>query len=364
MSIKKRGTSLLKNIKLLIEEGRNVVVRNVNAAMILTYYHVGRIIVEHEQLGKLRAEYAQETLKKLSRELTRDYGKGYSERNLEHMRKFYMYYSTHTISQTVSAKLKSTAKKRVSAISQTVSAKLQKPNMKLISSAIFNLSWSHYVTLLRINNHEERNFYEIETVNNNWSVRELERQYNSSLYERLALSRNKKGIRELSKKGQLVRKPLDTLKDPFILEFIGLKENHTYTESDLETAIINRLEHFMLEMGKGFLFEGRQRRFSFDNKHFFVDLVFYNRLLNCFVLIDLKIGELTHQDVGQMQMYVNYYDRVVKTKSEHKTIGIVLCKQSNTAVVEFTLPKNNKQIFSREYKLYLPSKQQLKKQLM
>lgn len=298
------------------------------------------MIVVDEQQGKKRAGYAEETLKNLSLDLTKEFGKGYSERNLENMRKFFLLYSAK-ISQTMSAK------------SETASR---------ISQTTFPLSWSHYVFLIRLSD-AERSFYEIEAAKQNWSLRELERQFNSSLYERLALSRDKHRVKELSQKGHILTTPQDAIKEPYVLEFLGLKEETSYTESDLETAIINKIEHFLLELGKGFLFVGRQKRFTFDEEHFFVDLVFYNRLLRCFVLIDLKIGKLKHQDIGQMQMYVNYYDRMMKSPDENSTIGIILCKEAKKAVVEFTLPKDNEQIFAREYQLYLPSKEELKKQL-
>ena len=203
-------------------------------------------------------------------------------------------------------------------------------------------------------------FYEIEAVNNGWSVRELERQYNSSLYERLVLSRDKKSVKELSKKGQLITRPSDAIKDPYVLDFLGLEEKEKYTESDLETSIIDKLEHFLTELGKGFLFVGRQQRITVEDEHFYVDLVFYNRLLQCFVLIDLKIGKLKHQDLGQMQMYVHYYDELVKTEEENLTIGIVLCKQKNETLVRITLPKENQQIFASKYQTVLPSKEELK----
>jgi len=228
-------------------------------------------------------------------------------------------------------------------------------------SAEFNLSWSHYLKLMRIDNEEERRYYQIEAYENNWSLRELQRQFDSALYERLVLSRDKKAVKELSEKGQIIEKAKDTIKDPYILEFIGLPENSKYSETELEQKIIDKLEHFLLELGKGFAFIGRQVRFTFDEKHFRVDLVFYNRLLQCFVLIDLKIGEINHQDLGQMQMYVNYYDRFIKLKTENKTIGIVLCKDKNDTVVEITLPENNDQIFASKYQTVLPSKQELKK---
>lgn len=226
----------------------------------------------------------------------------------------------------------------------------------------FGLSWTHYVFLMGIQNSDERNFYEIEAADQGWNLKELKRQFSSSLYERLALSRDKKGIRRLARDGHIVNKPRDLLKEPLVLEFLGLDEQARYSESDLESAIINQIEKFLLELGKGFLFEARQKRFSFDDDHFFVDLVFYNRLLRCYVLIDLKLDKLTHQDLGQMQMYVNYFDRHVKTKAENATVGIVLCKKKHEALVEITLPKDAN-IHAREYQLYLPSKDELQKKL-
>ena len=227
----------------------------------------------------------------------------------------------------------------------------------------FTLSWSHYVFLLGVKNQNERSFYEIEAREQNWTLRELKRQFDSGLYERLALSRDKEGIRRLAQEGQTVGQARDLLKEPLVLEFLGLDERSRYSESDLESAIISQIEHFLLEMGKGFLFEARQKRFTFDEDHFFVDLVFYNRLLRCYVLLDLKIGKIAHQDLGQMQMYVNYFDRFVKTGQENSTIGIVLCKQKNKALVEITLPKDAN-IHAREYQLYLPSKDELQQKLL
>jgi predicted nuclease of restriction endonuclease-like (RecB) superfamily len=231
------------------------------------------------------------------------------------------------------------------------------------SPAIFSLSWSQYIFLLSINNPAERQFYEIESATNGWTLPELRRQFNSSLYERLALSRDKDDVRRLALEGQTVGNPKDLLKEPYVLEFLGIDERAADSESDLETAIIDKLEHFLLELGKGFLFEARQKRFTFDDDHFFVDLVFYNRLLRCYVLIDLKIGRLTHQDLGQMQMYVNYFDRYVKMPDEHPTVGMILCKQKRTALVELTLPKDAN-IHASQYQLYLPSKEDLKQRLM
>ena len=309
----------------LLKEARKSVVQTINKTMVYTYFEIGRMIVEEEQNGKERAEYGKQILKELSIRLSTEFGKGFSQRNIEQMRQFYLTYSK----------------------TQTVSAE-------------FNLSWSHYLKLMRIENEDERNYYQIEAFDNNWSLRELQRQFDSALYERLVLSRDKKAVKELSEKGQIIENPKDTIKDPYVLEFIGLPENSKYSETELEQKIIDKLEHFLLELGKGYAFIGRQVRFTFDEKHFRVDLVFYNRLLQSFVLIDLKIGEINHQDLGQMQMYVNYYDRFVKLDTENKTIGIVLCKDKNDTVVEITLPENNEQIFASKYQTVLPSKKELK----
>ncbi len=326
--------SLFDNIKKLLQDARKSVVQTINSTMVYTYFEIGRMIVEDQQKGKERAEYGKETLKTLSKRLTEEFGKGFSVYNLERMRNFYNLY-----------------KSRISA-----SAMRNSKNP-------FKLSWTHYLKLLSIEDDDERRFYEIECKKGNWSVRELQRQFNSALYERLVLSRDKTKIKELSEKGQIIEGPVDVIKDPYVLEFLALKEEAPYTETDMEAAIIDKLEDFMLELGKGFLFAGRQKRFSFENTHFYVDLVFYNRLLKCFVLFDLKIGSLTHQDIGQMQMYVNYYDRIIKTDEENKTIGIILCKETNHTVVKFTLPEDNDQIFASKYKLYLPTKEELSKQL-
>jgi len=231
-------------------------------------------------------------------------------------------------------------------------------------ASLFPLSWTHYVILSRIENADEQSFYEIEADQSNWGKRELQRQLDSGLFERISLSKNKKQVKQLAAKGQIIEKAEDVLKTPYVLEFLGLDEKAAYSETDLETAIINKIEHFLLEMGKGFLFQGRQVRFSFDEENFYVDLVLYNRLLQCFVLVDLKIGKLKHQDIGQMQMYVNYYDRYMKQDFEKPTIGIIICKDKTDAVVEITLPNDNKQIFASQYKLYLPTKAQLKNLLI
>lgn len=349
------SSNLYSSVKHLIENAKSKIVRNINMTMIMTYFQIGEIIVEDEQSGRDRAEYSKETLKNLSKHLIEEFGRGYSVDNLQWMRKFYLMFQKR-ISQNVNDTYgKYETLSRIS---------VEDPNYETPSrNSVFTLSWSHYIQLMKIEDENERNFYEIEATQNNWSVRELTRQFNTALYERLAVSKDKKGIKELAQKGQIVEKPTDLLKSHYVLEFLDLKQDHRYSESDLETEIINKLEHFMLELGKGFLFEGRQRRFTFEGDSFFVDMVFYNRLLKCFVLFDLKIGKLTHQDIGQMQMYVNYYDRKVKLQEENPTIGIILCKEENKTVIEFTLPENNNTIFAKEYKAILPSKEELKKQI-
>jgi len=227
----------------------------------------------------------------------------------------------------------------------------------------FVLSWSHYIFLMKIDNLDERGFYEREAIQERWSLREMKRQFDSALYERLSLSKDKQAVAEMSKQGIIIEKPEDIVKDPYILEFLGLPENSKYSESTLEQKIIDKLQTFLLELGKGYTFIGRQVRLTFDEKHFYVDLVFFNRILQCFVLIDLKIGEITHQDLGQMQMYVHYYDREVKLPSENPTVGIVLCKKKDDTLVELTLPENNTQIFASKYQTVLPNKEEFEKLL-
>lgn len=348
---------LLAHVRELILSARKAANRSIDTIQVVTNFRIGHSIVEHEQQGKERAEYGKKVLEKLSKNLTAEFGKGFSLSNLKLMRQFYFDMKPQ-ISQTLSGQLLSQAK------SQTVSGFLVKSEKRpKITVSPFKLSWSHYVFLMSIKDEAERRFYAIEANEQNWGVRELKRQFNSSLYERLALSRNKKKLIELAQKGQVIDKSSDLMKEPLVLEFLGLDEKSGYAESDLESAIIDKLEHFLLELGKGFLFEARQKRFTFDNDHFYVDLVFYNRLLRCYVLIDLKIGKLTHQDLGQMQMYVNYFDRYVKKDDEHPTVGIILCKQKSGALVELTLPKEAN-IYASEYKLYLPSKNDLKRKLL
>ncbi|MDN4014262.1 PDDEXK nuclease domain-containing protein [Chryseobacterium gambrini] len=337
---------LLNDISALLENARNKVVVAVNQTIVLTYYEIGRMIVEDEQNGEKRAEYGREQLKFISENLTKKFGKGFSETNLKQMRMFFLSYSIRQTVSDESVKLISSTLLTNSSntISQTESAK-------------FNLSWSHYLKLMRIKDPNERKFYEIESYKNNWSLRELQRQYDSALYARLSLSKNKEEILQLAEKGQIIEKPKDLIKDPYVLEFLGLSEKPHYSENELESELIDKLEHFLLELGTGFTFVARQDRITFDEKQFRIDLVFYNRILRCFVLIDLKIGELKHQDIGQMQMYVNYYDREKRLEGENKTIGIILCQDKSEALVRYTLPEDNEQIFASKYFTILPSKQ-------
>ena len=343
-------TNLVSEIRKILSEAKKNIATTVNTTMVITNWHIGQYIVEYEQGGKERAEYGTQLLKRLSEDLTKEFGQGFSYRNLQLFKKFYQ---TFPIVQTLSAQSLNPETKK----GQTVSAKFSD---KAIAS-LLKLNWSHFVRLLSVKNENERNFYIIETAENNWSEREIDRQINSGLYERLALSKNKKAIKDLAQKGQQIQTEQDVLKDPLVLEFLNLKQAEKYSESDLETAIINNLGEFLLELGKGFTFVARQQRISSGTEHFYIDLVFYNRLLRSFVIIDLKIGKLKHQDIGQMQMYVNYYDREVKTENENPTIGIILCKENDNFVVEYTLPKDNKQIFAKEYSLYLPDKKELQK---
>ncbi len=348
---------LIAEVRSLIQFARHAAASTVNTLQVRTNYEIGRRIVEYEQRGEKRAGYGQELLKALSARLTAEFGQGFSVSNLQLMRKFFVEYKLR-IQQQATVKLIAAKIQQQLAV-EFSPVVIAKPSQK----PPFTLSWTHYVLLLTVKDPDERSFYEIEATSEGWSVPELKRQVAACLYERLALSRSKTAVRKLAHEGQIVTRPGDVLKEPYVLEFLGLDEKTKYSESDLETAIINRLEHFLLELGKGFLFEARQKRFTFDEDHFYVDLVFYNRLLRCYVLIDLKLDKLTHQDLGQMQMYVNHYDRTVKLPQENPTIGILLCKRKKDAIVEVTLPPDAN-IHAREYKLYLPSKAELKRKLL
>lgn len=313
--------SVFNTIKELVVNSRSRVYSVVNTEMLNLYWNIGKIIMMIQE-GDERAAYGETILDKLSQKLTAEFGKGFSKRNLERMRKFYLYFP----------------------IATTLSSQL---------------SWSHYLEIIKIDEEQKRNFYIKEAINTGWSVRELQRQISSLLYERLVLSKDKDKILKLASVGQEIKTSKDLVKDPFVLEFLDIKENTDYLESDLEKNILKHLKEFLLELGKGFMFVGSQVRITLEEDHFYPDLVFYNRILKCFVIIDLKIGKVTHGDIGQMQMYVNYYDREVKSSEENETVGILLSTEKNRTIVKYTLPENNKNIFSSSYKLHLPTTEEL-----
>ena len=338
---------LCRNSIDLIRYARGLAVQHVNIIELMTNYALGRWIVEEQQNGADRAKYGAHVIDRLSEALTEEFGRGYSSDTLKNVRRFYLTYKER-ISEPVF---------RLFAIEKSepvVSLFRDKPP--------FTLPWTHYLILMRIKNPDERNFYEIEATKGTWSKRVLQRQYSSSLYERLLLSSDKSKVMELSTQGLVVQKPEDIVKDPMILEFLGFPEQAVYSETELETRLLNHLQEFIMELGTGFTFSARQKRFVFDEDTFYCDLVMYNRLLRCFVLFDLKVKKLTHKDLGQMQMYVNYYDRYEKTEDENPTVGILLCKDKNDALVELTLPKDAN-IYAAKYELYLPDKKLLQKKM-
>jgi predicted nuclease of restriction endonuclease-like (RecB) superfamily len=370
-----KKTPLYERIRQILESARSSVARAVNTTQVVANWLIGREIVEEEQKGKRRAEYAEQLLLDLSARLTAEYGRGYSVDNLEFFRRFFLEYNSllgseksdalHRISTTTDI---SDAVRRKSMESITVlsSQKQHAPRGESWQPGQLhlNLSWTHYRTLLRVEKTGARAFYEIEAIRNNWSARELERQINSLLFERLALSKNKKGLMRLATKGQVIQRPGDVFKDPVVMEFLGLPASPKLVESHLEEALINNLQAFLLELGKGFAFMSRQERITLDGDHFYIDLVFYHTILKCFVLIDLKVGKLTHQDLGQLQLYVNYYDRERRTKGDNPALGLILCTDKNDAVVRYTLgPDQQKKIFASRYKLYLPTEAELQAEL-
>ena len=354
--IETRATQLAEKIEVLVTEARRKVASVANTAQVYTYYEIGRYIIEDEQGGKVRAEYGKGVLKRVSERLTERLGKGWSVDTLENARNFYnIYAKSEPVARKFDVPIEN-SEPLVRNLETTGNRNQWSLNQR------FTLPWSHYQILTHVKDSDARRFYEIEAFKQQWSKRQLQRQIGSGLYERLALSRDKDEVMRLATEGQVVEKPSDILKDPVVLEFIGLKADASYSESDLESAIISRLQDFLLEMGKGFLFEARQKRFTFEERHFYVDLVLYNRLLQCYVLVDLKMDDLTHHDLGQMQMYVNYYDRFVKADFEKPTIGILLCERKNDALVELTLPKDAN-IHAQQYALCLPDKALLQQKL-
>ncbi|MFH1565379.1 MAG: PDDEXK nuclease domain-containing protein [bacterium] len=317
---------LLSNIGDILDKGRKQAYKSVNNILVQTYWEIGKTIVEFEQKGNVKAEYGTELLDNLSKDLKSQFGKGFSRRNVLDMRRFY---AAHPKWQTVSAEL----------------------------------SWSHYVQLVGIEDNLTRNFYEKQCIKEKWSIRELNRQKDAMLFERIALSKDKKGVLEISKKGQIIKNPKDIIKEPYVLEFLGLPENYKYSEHEFEQKIIDNLQMFLLELGKGFAFVGRQFRISFKNKHFYVDLVFYHRILKCFVLIDLKINEVNHTDIGQMNMYLNYFSKEENESSDNPPIGIILGTDKDEIKIEYALGGISNKLFVSKYQLYLPKKEELEKEV-
>ncbi|MGA2532718.1 MAG: PDDEXK nuclease domain-containing protein [Candidatus Aminicenantales bacterium] len=370
---------MYERIRQILDSARSTAARSVNTTQVVANWLIGREIVEEEQKGKRRAEYGKKLIESLAASIAKDYGAGYSVQSLFYMKQFYLSYpelcSGAPILQAVrgessrglsSRKLHAvrgewsdTVSMPLAVIPHAVSAKSWKPG-----GLHPNLSWTHYRTLLRVDKAEARAFYEIEAIKNNWAARELERQINSLLYERLALSRDKKGLMRLAVRGHEVQKPTDVFKDPVIMEFLGLPESPRLVETELEQALIDNLQIFLLELGKGFAFVARQERLTLDGDHFYIDLVFYHTILKCYVIIDLKTGKLTHQDLGQLQLYVNYYDRERRTEGDGPTLGLILCADKNDAVVRYTLGADQrKTIFASRYKLHLPSVAELRAEL-
>jgi predicted nuclease of restriction endonuclease-like (RecB) superfamily len=324
--VKSDYSFLIDSIGVILEQGRNKVFYAANSILVRTYWEIGKEIVEFEQKGKEKAEYGSALLKKLSKDLKLRYGKGFSISNVYLMRQFYFKYQKF----------------------QTVSGEL---------------SWSHYVELLGIGDDLARSFYEKQCLNERWSVRELKRQINSALFQRIALSKDKAGVLALSRKGNVIEKAEDVVKDPYVLEFLNLPEDYRYSEKEVEQRIIDNLQLFLLELGKGFTFVKRQFRITLDNTDYYVDLVFYHRVLKCFVLIDLKIGKVTHSDVGQMNVYLNYFKAEESSKGDNEPIGIILAAGKNNLLVKYALGGISNKLFVSKYKLYLPDKKELEKQM-
>ena len=319
-------SKLLGNIGKLLEKSRKAAIQKVNNILVQTYWNIGKRIVEFEQGGKEKADYGSELLKRLSNDLKERYGKGFSRSNLQYMRLLYLKYQKY----------------------QTLSGKL---------------SWSHYIEILSISDELARSFYEKQCINENWSVRELKRQINSGLFQRIALSKDKNGILKLAKEGQLFEKVEDIIKDPYVFEFLNIPENYRYSEKELENRLIDELGHFLLELGKGFAFIGRQFRITLNNTHYYVDLVFYHRILKCFVLIDLKLGKANHQDIGQMNLYLNYFKNEKNETDDNEPIGIILAADKDKILVEYATGSISNQLFVSKYQLYLPDKHLLEQEL-
>tara|TARA_Y100001001_G_scaffold164056_1_gene194931 strand:+ start:522 stop:1616 length:1095 start_codon:yes stop_codon:yes gene_type:complete len=330
---------LFKKVRGHIDNAKKQIQTTVDTEMVLAYWNIGKDIIKEEQDGQDRAEYGTNALENLSSRLKKHYGKGFSVSTLRDIRRFYLVFINR---EPIHHAVRGESKNAFSP----------------------ELGWLHYRKLMRIEDINKRHFYEVEAENNRWNGRELERQVDSLLFERLSKSKDKVGLMRLANEGQEIEIPGDAIKEPMILEFLGLPENHRLVESKLEEALINNLQHFLLELGKGFAFIARQKRLSFDGDHFYADLVFYHAILKCYVILDLKVGKLTHGDLGQMQLYVNYFDKEIKMESDNSTIGIVLCSKKNKAVAKYMLgEQTSKRVFTSEYKLHLPTEEELEREL-
>lgn len=350
-------------IRSILESARSGVARTVNTTQVAANWLIGREIVEEEQRGAKRAGYGRKLLAELSVRMLEDFGRGYSVDNLEAFRLFYLKYPA-LISETASRKSLSATSPETSYGELVKPAAARSDQTWVPGQLNPNLAWSLYRHLLKVESAATRAFYEIEAVKNHWTARELDRQINSLLYERLAKSRDKAGLMKLATKGQEITTPADVFKDPVVIEFLGFPESPRLVESDLETALINNLQSFLLELGKGFAFLSRQERITLDGDHFYIDLVFYHTILKCYVLIDLKVGKLTHADLGQMQLYVNYFDHNRRTAGDNPTLGLILCTDKNDAVVRYLLgPDQSKKIFTSRYQLHLPTEAELANEL-
>lgn len=358
-----KSNPVYRRIRRILESARSSVARSVNTTQVVAYWLIGREIVEEEQKGRKRAGYGETLLQNLAQRLKSDFGAGYSVQNLKFIRQFYLEYPVLMRKGDIGYAVRSQSVFGLPASNVQIRHAVRSESWKP-GHLHSNLSWTHYRTLLRVDKPEARAFYEIEAIKNNWAARELERQINSLLYERLALSKDKKGLMTLATKGHAVQQPADVFKDPVVMEFLGLPESPRLVETDLEQALINNLQSFLLELGKGFAFVARQQRLTLDGDHFYIDLVFYHTVLKCYVIIDLKTGKLTHQNLGQLQLYVNYYDRERRTEGDNPTLGLILCAEKNDAVVKYTLgPEQEKKIFASRYKLHLPTEAELKAEI-
>ena len=351
--------ALYERVRAILESARANVARSVNTAQVIANWMVGREIVEEQQLGSGRAAYGAELLRKLADKLSKEFGGGYSVDNLELFRRFYLEFPQLVADEKSDALRRKSAEHSSSRISTRTSA--QARQIGLLNP---NLSWTHYRMLLRISNVDARAFYEIEAAQNHWSARQLERQTASLLYERLAKSRDKIGVMRLATRGPEPENPIEIFKDPTVIEFLGLPETPALTESSIESALLSNLQAFLLELGSGFAFVARQQRITLDGDHFYIDLVFYHSVLKCYVLVDLKVGRLSHGDLGQLQLYVNFYDLERRAPDDNPTLGLILCSDKNDAVVKYTLgPNQEDKIFASRYKLHLPSEKDLRAQI-